>query len=77
MMNKKTRIQSSFKSVRAEYKEIGLVSFFLGLGLIVNIPALYAWDKALMAMFFSFVAMAITFFTIDYFVGSSQTDDAM
>ncbi len=76
-MSKKARVQSSFKSVRAEYKEIGLVSFFLGLGLIVNIPALYAWDRALMAMVFSFVAMAITFFAIDYFIGPSQADDAM
>ena len=74
-MSKKTQIQSSLGRVRSEIKEVGLVSFFLGLGLIVNIPALYAWDRALMAMVFSFIAMAITFFTIDYFVGPSEAED--
>ena len=74
-MSKKSQIQSSLRRVWSEIKEIGLVSLFLGLGLIVNIPALYAWDRALMAMVFSFIAMAITFFTIDYFVGPSQADD--
>lgn len=68
----KARIQASFQRVRAEIKEIGLVALFLGLALIVNIPALYAWDRALMAMVFSFVAMVIIFFSIDYFVGPSE-----
>ena len=74
-MSKKSQIQSSLGRIRSEIKEIVLVAFFLGLGLIVNIPALYAWDRALMAMVFSFIAMAITFFAIDYFVGPSQADE--
>ena len=68
----KTKIQASFRRVRAEIKEIGLVSLFLGMALIVNIPALYAWDRALMAMVFSFVAMGMIFFSVDYFVGPSE-----
>jgi len=74
-MSKKSQIKSSFGRIRSEIKEVGLVAFFLGLGLIVNVPALYAWDRALMAMVFSFVAMAITFFAIDYFVGPSEADE--
>ena len=68
----KERIQASFQRVRAEIKEVGLVALFLGLALIVNVPALYAWDRALMAMVFSIVAMATIFFSIDYFIGPSQ-----
>ena len=75
MMNKKSQVQSSLGRIRSEIKEIALISVFLGLGLIVNVPALYAWDRALMAMVLSFVAMAITFFAIDYFVGPSQADN--
>ncbi len=71
----KPRIRASLGRIQSELKEIALVSFFLGLGLIVNVPALYAWDRALMALIFSFIAMAGTFFAIDYFAGPSQADD--
>jgi len=74
-VNKKSQFQSSLGRIRSEIKEITLVAFFLGLGLIVNVPALYAWDRALMAMVFSFIAMAITFFAIDYFIGPSEADE--
>jgi len=74
-VNKKSQFQSSLGRIRSEIKEITLVAFFLGLGLIVNVPALYAWDRALMAMVFSFIAMAITFFAIDYFIGPSEAEE--
>lgn len=70
----KAKIQASFQRVRTEIKEIGLVSLFLGMALIVNIPALYAWDRALMAMIFSLVVMTIIFFSIDYFADPSQEE---